>query len=59
LIRRQRTERPRVGKKLRDVVQVANENIVDDGVGIVEVKAILEVIGVRDANQKKRRAGEN
>jgi hypothetical protein len=52
LIRRKGTEGGGVAEEERDVSQLPDGRIVLDGVGIVEVKAVLKVICVCDAKDR-------
>ena len=51
LVLRQHTEGGRVREILRQVAEVADERVVEDGVAVVEVEAVLEMVGVSPAHQ--------
>jgi hypothetical protein len=59
LVRRQGTEGSAVLKKERDIADIPDVNIVDYSVRVIEMEAVLEMIGVRcNDGQKQYQPGK-
>ena len=53
LVRRQAAEGGGVGEESRNIAEIPNERVFLDGMGVVEMEGILEVIGVRAEHRQQ------